>query len=80
MTVLHERPENYIQQCDKCSAVLKYSLNDIHIAYEQFFVDNCDLPWIASFDSIVCPCCKNLLPATKQWLYDAFLPQKSPLS
>lgn len=74
MTVLHESPEYYIQQCNECGAVLKYSLHDIHIANEQFFVD--DQPWLASYDAIVCPCCKRLLVATKNWFYDAFLPQK----
>lgn len=77
MTVLHESPEYYIQQCDKCGAVLKYSLHDIHIAEKPFFVNNDESPWYASFDAIVCPCCKSMLVATKNWFYDAFLPQKS---
>lgn len=74
MTVLHESHECYIQQCNECGAVLKYSLHDIHIANEPFFVD--DQQWGASYDAIVCPCCKRLLVATKNWFYDAFLPQK----
>jgi hypothetical protein len=76
MTVLHENPEYYIQQCHKCGAILKYSLNDIHVAYEDFFIEGFDLPWIASDDSIVCACCKSVLTATKQWFYDPFLLQK----
>lgn len=74
MTVLRESHECYIQQCNECGAVLKYSLHDIHIANETFFID--DQPWVASYDTIVCPCCKRPLVATKNWFYDVFLPQK----
>lgn len=74
MTVLYDSPEYYIQRCDKCGAVLKYSLHDIHIAYEPFSIDGVE--YIASDDTICCPCCKSILTATKNWFYDAFLPQK----
>lgn len=75
MTVLHESPEYYIQQCSNCGAILKYSLHDVNVGAQPFWVKGqiC----VAAYDSIVCPCCQTILPATKQWFYDAFLPQKS---
>ena len=74
MEVLHESPEYYIQQCRNCGAVLKYSLNDIYIADHPFSVKGKE--YISSEDAIVCPCCQTILPANKQWFYDAFLSQK----
>lgn len=75
MTVLHESPEYYIQQCKDCGAILKYSLHDINAGGQPFWIEGemC----AAAYDSIVCPCCQAIIPATKQWFYDAFLPQKS---
>ena len=74
MTVLHESPEHYIQQCERCGAILKYSLHDINIGAQPFWSKG--QITVASYDSIICPCCQEILPATKQWLYDTFLLQK----
>ena len=74
MTILHDSPEHYIQQCSDCGAVLKYSSHDIHVGAQPFF--NKGQICVAAYDAIVCPCCKTILPATKQWFYEAFLPQK----
>ena len=74
MEILYESPNCYIQQCHECGAVFKYSLCDIHVNGKPHFVDG--QMRTTSFASICCPCCSEILPATKQWFYDAFLPQK----
>ncbi len=71
MTVLYESPECYIQQCKECGAVLKYSLNDIHIEADPYYDDNGEITYMAGFDSIMCPCCKKVIPATKEWFYES---------
>lgn len=74
MKVLHESPECYIQQCNKCGAVLQYSLCDIHIKEKLYPVNGQEI--MTGFDSIVCPCCQEILLATKEWFYGEFSPQK----
>ena len=71
MTVLHESPEHYIQQCQECGAVLKYSLLDIHIEADPYYDESGEIIYIAGFDSIMCPCCKKVIPATKEWFYES---------
>ena len=70
MTILHESPECYVQQCSKCGAVFKYSLCDIHIDGIPHYKANGECIGVACFDSICCPCCETILPATKEWFYD----------
>lgn len=71
MTVLQESPECYIQQCQECGAVLKYSKHDIHIEADPYYDDNGDIIYIAGFDSIMCPCCKKVILAAKEWFYES---------
>ena len=71
MTVLQESPECFIQQCQKCRAVLRYSLNDIHIEADPYYDENGGKIFIAGYDSIMCPCCKEVIPATKEWFYES---------
>lgn len=66
MTVLKESPEAYIQQCKWCGAVLKYSLHDIHPEAIPHFNKNGKFIGHAGFESILCPCCENILPAVKE--------------
>ena len=71
MTVLQESPEVYIQQCKECGAVLKYSLNDIHPEAVPYYDDNGEIIYMAGFESIMCPCCEKVIPATKEWFYES---------
>ena len=71
MTVLQESPECYIQQCQKCGAVLKYSPHDIHIEADPYYNENGEIIYMAGFDSIMCPCCKKVIPATREWFYES---------
>lgn len=71
MTILHESPECYIQQCSECGAVLKYSKNDIYIADKLHEFEDGE-SYYASFDFIRCPACGQVLMSTKEWLYDQF--------
>lgn len=66
MTVVERSDECYIQQCRECGAVLRYSMNDIHIKEKPFRVSNDGLPYVVSFDSIVCPQCGEILEATRR--------------
>lgn len=71
MTVLHESPEYYIQQCQECGAVLKYSPHDIHIMADPYYDEHGEIIYMAGFDSIMCPCCEKVIPATKEWFYES---------
>ena len=71
MTVLQESPEVYIQQCKECGAILKYSLNDIKPEAVPYYDDNGKIIYVAGYDSIICPCCKKIIPATKEWFYES---------
>lgn len=70
MTVLQESPECFIQQCKECGAVLKYSLHDIHPEAVPYYDENGEITYIAGFESILCPCCEHVIPATKEWFDD----------
>ena len=65
MTVIERSCECYIQQCRKCGAVLRYSMNDIHVKDKPFRIANDVLPYITSFDGIVCPQCGEILEANR---------------
>lgn len=69
MTVLQESPECFIQQCKECGAVLKYSLHDIHPEAVPYYNSDGKMTYVAGFESILCPCCENVIPATKEWFY-----------
>ena len=71
MTILHESPEYYIQQCSECGAVLKYSKNDILVAYKEHYLG--DHMFVADVDHIYCPCCKTPIQATKEYFYQFML-------
>ena len=71
MTVLQESPEYFIQQCKECGAVLKYSLHDIHTEADPYCDEHGDIIYMAGFDSIMCPCCEKVIPATKEWFYES---------
>ena len=71
MTVLQESPECFIQQCEECGAVLKYSLHDIHAEAHPYYDEYGKIMHIAGFESIMCPCCNEVIPATKEWFYES---------
>ena len=64
MTILKESPEIYIQKCEKCGAVLQYSLNDIYVKDKGHYIGGVQM--ICDFDFIVCPSCGEKLFATKE--------------
>ena len=75
MKILKEAPECYIQQCEHCGAVLKYSECDINVKDKRFeikhsngatIVSNC----ICSYDSFVCPSCYNVNEAKRKWMIE----------
>lgn len=72
MQILKEAPECYIQQCNNCGAVLKYSECDINVAYKAFEYNDPDCPDITSmfcaYDSFVCPSCNGVNEAKRKWL------------
>lgn len=69
MEILAKAPECYIQQCDCCGAVLRYSKCDIHMSGVPFYVDNGD-QWVCGYDAIICPSCNEVLKAKREWLID----------
>lgn len=69
MEILAKAPECYIQQCDRCGAVLRYSKCDITLANIPFYVDNGD-KWLCTYDSIICPSCGEALEAKREWFID----------
>jgi hypothetical protein len=71
MIVLQESPEYFIQQCEECGAILKYSLHDIHPEAAPYYDEDGEIKCIAGFESIMCPCCKEVIPATKTWFYES---------
>lgn len=64
MKILKESPEIYIQKCEKCGAVLQYSLNDIYIKQKPHYING--IQTSCSFDFIVCPNCGDKLTATRE--------------
>ena len=68
MQILKEAPECYIQQCEYCGAVLKYSECDIHpknLAYET------DAGWgVCFYDSFECPSCHCRNEAKRRWMIE----------
>lgn len=75
MQILKEAPECYIQQCENCGAVLKYSECDIHVrnkpfkAYEDQENENNGF-CICTYDSFVCPSCSYINEAKRRWLME----------
>lgn len=75
MQILKEAPECYIQQCEYCGAVLKYSECDINIKNKTFEIKNPnDLTkksdCICSYDSFVCPSCNSVNKAKRKWMIE----------
>ena len=66
MEILEKAPECYIQQCNNCGAVLKYSECDIHPG-DTPFKDNNGVEWTCTCDSFVCPSCNHPISATRTW-------------
>lgn len=75
MQVLAKSPECYIQQCGHCGSVLKYSECDIHISDVPFYTKGGE-EWTCGFDSILCPCCDNIIEAKRIWIVEAELIKK----
>ena len=69
MIVLKESPECFIQQCKECGAILQYSLHDIHPEAVPYFNEDGEQTYVAGYESIMCACCKKVIPATKEWFY-----------
>lgn len=75
MQILKEAPECYIQQCEYCGAVLKYSECDINIRNKTFEIKNSDGSvlspnCICSYDSFVCPSCCGVNEAKRKWMIE----------
>ena len=72
MQILKEAPECYIQQCEHCGAVLKYSECDINVKNKHFAVNTPESEgWcICAYDSFVCPACGALNEAKRRWLME----------
>lgn len=69
MQILKEAPECYIQMCQYCGTVLKYSECDIRLANTEF--ETADGGWgVCMYDSFECPSCHAINEAKRRWLFD----------
>ena len=72
MQILKEASECYIQQCENCGVVLKYSECDINVAMKEFkYTDpiNTDITSVFYlYDTFVCPSCFSINEAKRKWL------------
>lgn len=75
MQILKEAPECYIQQCEYCGAVLKYSECDINVKNKSFEIKHSDgstiVPnCICTCDSFICPSCYRVNEAKRKWMIE----------
>lgn len=75
MQILKQAPECYIQQCEYCGTVLKYSECDINVKNKAFEMKNSDglvlVPdCVCSYDSFVCPSCNHINEAKRKWMIE----------
>ena len=68
MQILKKSTECYIQRCEKCGSVLKYSECDIHAKNKQIKTedDQYKITTVCSFDSFVCPSCGEINIANRE--------------
>ena len=66
MQIIKDTPDCYIQQCEYCGTVLKYSECDI-IPKNRSFTTS-DGGWgVCSYDSFECPSCHTHNEAKRRW-------------
>lgn len=75
MQIIKDAPECYIQQCEYCGAVLKYSECDINVRNKSFEIKHSNGSVIASdcicsYDSFVCPSCYKINGARRKWMIE----------
>lgn len=73
MQILKEAPECYIQQCEYCGAVLKYSECDINVKNKRVNfkdMDGNNTCYVCVYDSFVCPSCFGINEAKRKWLME----------
>lgn len=73
MQILKEAPEWYIQHCEHCGAVLKYSECDIHVKNVPFYIKNKNgenIRFQYVCDTFICPCCNKINEAERKWFYE----------
>lgn len=75
MQIIKEAPECYIQQCEYCGAVLKYSECDINVRNKSFEIKHSNGSVMASdciysYDSFVCPSCYKVNEARRKWMIE----------
>ena len=66
MEILEKAPDRYIQQCNHCMAILKYSDSDIHPAWTSFRAED-GTEWTGSNDFFICPSCNKAVVAERTW-------------
>ena len=69
MQILKEAPECYIQMCENCGAVLKYSECDIILKNTSWTTE--EGGWgVCTYDSFECPSCHCHNEAKRRWMIE----------
>lgn len=61
MEILAKVTDCYMQKCDKCKSVLKYSSSDINVSGSVLYLGGD--PWTFCYDTVICPSCGKILDA-----------------
>lgn len=69
MKILHDSADGYILKCSNCGGIFSYSLHDIHAPAVPHFNKGGAMVGMAGFDTVLCPCCETIQPATKEPYY-----------
>ena len=66
MEILEKAPDRYIQQCNNCGTILKYSEDDIHKGGIPFYTE--DGTQLTCYDDVfICMSCKYPVKAERTW-------------
>lgn len=61
MTVLDKNLECFVQICDDCGTIFKYSMSDINREGDRVFTKKYTDGVITSHDFVICPTCGEVL-------------------
>lgn len=64
MTVLDRNLDCFVQICDECGTVFKYSVSDINREGDRVFTKKYTNGIITSYDFVICPACGEVLGHT----------------
>lgn len=70
MQILKEAPDCYIQRCECCGAVLKYSEFDIIPSGESYTNPDGNGWGVCFYDSFECPSCYWHNKALRRWMME----------